>query len=83
MKLSLALLKRASFDLPSVQTLFDAVKCHFESFADSSSSSTLVLWIIFVVPEGIEAKWKREGAKLVNLKLTYQILIWEDTIKIK
>lgn len=54
-------------DLPSVQTLVDAVRCHFESFADSSSSSTLVLWKFFAVPEDTEAKWKIQGAKLVSL----------------
>lgn len=71
------------FDLPSVQTLFDAVKCHFESFADSASSSTLVLWKFFVVPEDTEAKWKRQDARrLASIKCLHQNVISVDRINI-
>lgn len=41
--------------LPSVQTLFVAVRCHFESSADSSSSSAPDLSRFSAAPAGVGA----------------------------
>lgn len=40
---------------PSVQTLFVAAWCHFESCADSSSSSAPDLWRFSAAPAGVGA----------------------------
>lgn len=44
--------------LPSVQTLFVAAVCHFESFVNSSFSSAPALERFSVVPEDAEANWE-------------------------